>query len=273
MTTRCSQCGRDNDESALRCACGSDLPAQAASVPAAASAPDPVSHTPPAGEAKLVLRKIVFVVWAIGFVPLFAWLHSYLHVSAAVRCLIGGGVFCAPAVAALWFLGREKRPSLRVWRAVFVSWMILLTPVLLSIAEGVVTDGWPRGRHNRLIAHFLTMLLILTVPAFLTGLLALIRTYRLAGVLALATDLASLVNGTLLIRATSSFRIWSRIRARSIVDVLDVVVVGSKVEGYLAIPVGIALIVGGIMVLRAAWTARADRALARNARPEHPGSA
>jgi len=249
MAKKCSQCGRDNDDSSLRCVCGSDLPAEAAGAPAAMTPTKPVAPAPsPADVRSLVLRKIVFVVWAIGFLPLFTALRSHLHMPPSYRCLLGAGVFCAPAVAALWLLGREKHPTLRVWRVLFVVWMMLLIPVLLAIVDGVAEQGWPRGRMNRSIARLLIYILTLTVPAFLTGLGALLRTYRVAGVLALTTGLASIVSGVLLLRAT-----WPYKTPLRLVEVLDVVLFGSKMDSYLSIPVGMVLIVGGIMTLRTAW--------------------
>ncbi|MBN2577246.1 MAG: hypothetical protein JXP73_21975 [Deltaproteobacteria bacterium] len=188
------------------------------------------------------------MVWAIAFVPLYAALRSLLPMPPVYRGLIGTGVFCVPAVAALWFLGRENRRALRVWRIFFVVWTILLLPLLLALAEGLAAEGWPKGRHNRPIAHILILILILTVPAFLTGLCALIRTYRLASALALATGLAYLVNGVLLIRATAPAK-GLRLRFE---DVLDLVLLGAQLGSYLSIPIGIALVVGGIMVFRAA---------------------
>ena len=249
MAKKCIKCGRENDDSSLRCVCEGGVPAEAAIAPAATRTTEPIAQLPsPPDERNLVLRKIGFVVWAIAFVPLFAALRSYLHVPPFYRSLIGTGVFCAPAVAALWFLGGEKHPTLRVWRVGFVLWMIFLVPVLLTMVDGVAAQGWPRGRFNRGIANLLILILTLTVPALLTGHCALLRAYRLTGVLALLTGLVSLVSGVLLLRATSPFAISSL----RLVDVLDVVMFGSKVESYLSIPIGIALIVGGIMTLRSA---------------------
>jgi hypothetical protein len=95
------------------------------------------------------------------------------------------------------------------------------------------------------------------VSAFITGLCALIRTYRVAGVLAFVSGVTSIVVGAFLIRATAPFR------HRSIVlgDVLNNVMFAAKVETYISIPIGIVLVVGGIMTLRAALARRrmADR--------------
>jgi hypothetical protein len=202
----------------------------------------------PTDERSLRVRKIVFMLWAVAFVPLFAECRSLLNVPLLQRSLIGTGVFCAPAVAALWFLGREKQLTLRVWRTVFVVWAMLLLPLLLAVAEGFVEEGWPRGKFNKPIEHILILILILTIPAFLTGLCALIRTYRLASALALVTGLLYLVNGVLLIRATAPAK-GLRLRFDY---VLDLVLLGAQLGSYLSIPIGIGLIVGGIMTFRAA---------------------
>ena len=209
----------------------------------------PDAQTPsPTKERNLGLRKMVFVVWAIGFVPLFAALRSLLHVPPLYRSLIGTGLFGASAVAALWLLGREKHPTLRAWRIFFVLRAMLLTPMLFAIVDGLAEEGWPRGRFNQGIANVLLMIITMTVPAFLTGLCALIRTYRLAGVLALVAGPLSLVDGFLLLRASWRYSV-SSLRLST---VLGIIGFGSKLESYLAIPLGIALIVGGIMTLRAA---------------------
>jgi hypothetical protein len=249
MAKKCVQCGRDNEDSAPRCVCGSDLPAAVAIAPTSTTTTEPAPPAPSAaGERDLRLRKLLFVVWAMAYVPLFPALRSLLKVLPVYRNLIGAGVFAASAVAAWWFLGREKRLVLRIWRIVFVVWALLLLPLLLTVAEGLAAEGWPRGRFNRQIAHLLVLVLILTVPAFLTGLCALLRTYRLASALALATGLAYLVNGYLLIRATAPAK-GLRLRFQ---DVLDVVLFGAQMGTYLSIPIGMALVVGGIMTFRAA---------------------
>lgn len=204
----------------------------------------------PADERRLVLRKILFVAWALALMPLVAALHSFLDVRPLYRSLVGTGVFAVSAVAALWFLGREKHATLRAWRVFFVAWTILVTPLLVTIAHGVAKEGWPSGRFNRPIAHVLTLILTLSIPAFLTGLCALVRSYRIAGVLAIVAGLASIVSGAFLFRATAPIKLLPR----AFQDVLDVIAFGAKVETYLAIPVGIALIVGGLMTLRVVLT-------------------
>lgn len=209
---------------------------------------EPGSQVPPAtNERKFILRKIVLVVWALGFLALFTALRSHVHLTAFHRCLVGGGILCVTAVPAFWFLGKEVQPSLRIWRILFAAWAQLVTPLILTIADGVASEGWPTGRFNRPIAHLLSLLLTLTIPAFLTGLFALIRSYRLAGVLALATGVTYLARSIALIRAALPIRAWP-IRP---VDVLDLVVLSAKALAYISIPIGIALVVGGIMTLRA----------------------
>ncbi len=215
----------------------------------AATATEAASQAPlPPGERNLRLRKILYVLWAIAFVPLFAALHSRLNGSPVLRSLIGTGLFAVPAVAALWFLGREKQRTLQVWRIAFLVWALLLLPLLLTVAEGLAAEGWPQGRFNKAIARLLISILILTIPAFLTGLCGLVRTYRVASALALVTGLAYLVNGVLLIRATAPAQ-GLRLRFQSI---LDLILFGAQMGSYLSLPVGIALTVGGIMTFRAA---------------------
>jgi hypothetical protein len=65
---------------------------------------------------------------------------------------------------------------------------------------------------------------------------------------ALVAGLSSLVNGVLLLRASWRFSITSQ----NLSTVLDIIGFGSKLESYLAIPLGIALIVGGIVTFRSA---------------------
>jgi hypothetical protein len=217
----------------------------------------PVPATGPTAQAEspvspraLRLRQAAFLLWGIAFVPVFALARSLLHVGPPFRILIGTGIFTASAVAAFWLLGRDQRRVLRVWRIVFVVWALLLLPLLLNVAQGVAEEGWPRGRFNRQVAHILVLILLLTIPGFLTGLCALIRTYRLASGLALATGLAYLVNGVLLLRAASPAR-GLRLQFQ---DVLDIVLFGAQMGGYLSIPMGIALVIGGIMIFLATRT-------------------
>jgi hypothetical protein len=120
------------------------------------------------------------------------------------------------------------------------------------MADGIAEQGWPSGRYNQSIARMLTYLLVLTIPALLTSLCALIRSYRLAGALALATGLAYQVNAVQLFRVTAPAK-GLRLQFQ---DVLDIVLLSSQLASYASIPVGVALIVGGIMTF---WAARARR--------------
>jgi hypothetical protein len=254
---KCMHCGQDNEPTALRCVCGQDLPPDTAPAPDAATetapgAPTAEPPSSPTGEPRLLLRKLLFVLGAVMLVFLYGMLRHRLHVNPLNGSLVGTGLFGASAVGALWFLGREKRPALRAWRILFAARAIFLTPLILNIADGLAEHGWPSGRGNRPIAHIVLLVILLAVSAFITGLCALIRTYRVAGVLAVVAGLASGVVGALLIPATASFR------HRSIVlgDVLNNVMFAAKVETYISIPLGIVFIAGGIMTLRAALAQR-----------------
>ncbi len=200
----------------------------------------------------MVLRKVVFVVWAIAFVPLFALLRSRLPVSPLYRTLIGSGVFWASAVAALWLLGRETQRVLRAWRTVFLLRMLIVVPLIVTIAIGLAEEGWPSGRMNRPIARLLVLLIIITVPPFLTGLGALTRSYRLTGLLALLAGLSSIVAGILLIQGGQRMR-EAPLR---FTDLLGLVVAGARLETFVAIPLGVVLAVGGLLLLRRALARR-----------------
>jgi hypothetical protein len=244
MANKCIYCGCDNDVSATRCGCGQDLPA---AVQPANVAPAPGSPASPS-ILRRVLPRIGFALWAIGFVPLFVAVRSFLHMTAFQRSLIGTAVLCACAVAASFLFGGDKRRSLRVWRILYLLWALALTPLVLVIAEGLAEHGWPSGRFNRHIASLLRLVLLVTVPAYLTGISASIKSYRLTGVLAVVTGLLSVVGGIFMFDATSPFRH----RSVPLVDVLDVLMFGAKVETYVSIPVGIVFVVGGILTFRAA---------------------
>jgi hypothetical protein len=238
MPRKCIRCGQDNDDRALRCVCGSELPAITTAVPAPASA------------SSLLWARIGFAIWTIGFVPLYGWLCLVFKYHAVHRSLIGTAVYLVSAVLALLVLGRDPRRTLLAWRIGFVAWALLLLPLLLNVAQGLAQEGWPRGRFNRQVAHLLILVLIFSVPAFLTSLCALVRTYRVAGVLAYVTGLAYLWNGELLLRATAPAKGW----VLRFEDVLDVVLFGSQVATHVSKPVGIVLIIGGLLTLRAVQT-------------------
>jgi hypothetical protein len=209
----------------------------------------PQAPSPTHGRS-LGLLKLLVVAWTLGFVPLFVAFRSHLEVALPYRSLVGTALFCAPGLVAFWLLGRERHPTLRAWRIFFVHWPVLLTPLLLTLVDGIAEQGWPSGRYNRTTAKVLVLVLTFTVPQLLTGLSALVRTYRLAGVLALVSGLCSLGVGVPLLQATAEVRPWV-IRLTS---VLNILAFGSKLESYLAIPIGIVFVVGGILTLRAART-------------------
>jgi len=215
--------------------------------PTEAKEPAPQASLP-IDEQSLLVRKIAFALGTVAFVPLFAAIRSFPNVLPIYRSLIGTGVFCALAVAALWFLGREKQLALRAWRLFFVLWATLLLPLLLTVASGLAAEGWPSGKLNRPIARLVILGLALAVPAFLTGVGALVRAYRSTSVLAVVTGLLYLFNGALLIQATSPAK-GLRLQFKS---VLDVLVFGCQIGSYLSVPIGVVLMVGGIMTLRRA---------------------
>jgi hypothetical protein len=72
--------------------------------------------------------------------------------------------------------------------------------------------------------------------------------YRLAGALALLTGLLYLVNSVFLFRATAPAK-GLRLQFES---VLDLFLLGAQLVSYVAIPVGVALLVGGSLTFRAA---------------------
>jgi hypothetical protein len=248
MAKKCILCGCENDDSSLRCACGSDLFEVATVAPPAPGSETPGSlASPPVSGRKRGWWKIGFVLWGLGFVPLYAVLGAHLHGRPLFRCLIGAGIFGLSAVAALWLLGREERRSLRAWRIFFVAWAWLVTPLLLTVVNGIAAEGWPGGRFNKWIAHILVLLFVFTIPAYLLGLGALIRAYRVASALALVTGLTYLGNAVLLFRATAKAK-GLRLLFEQI---LDLVLFGTQMASYLSIPIGVALIVGGVMTFRA----------------------
>jgi hypothetical protein len=238
MAKKCIRCGQDNDDLALRCLCGSELPAVSSAAPA------------PASEPSLLWARLGFAIWTVGFVPLYGLLCLVFKVQPAVRSLVGTGVFATSAVLALLVLGRDPRRTLLACRIGLAAWALLLLPLLLTVAQGFAEEGWPRGRFNRQVAHLLILVLVFTVPAFLTGLLALVRTYRVAAVLAYLTGLAYQWNGELLLQATAPAKGW----VLRFQDVLDIVLFGSQVGSHVSKPMGIALMVGGVLM---AWAARA----------------
>lgn len=201
----------------------------------------------PRSEQGFHLRKAAFVLWAFAFVPLYPFIRLISNAPPIQRSVIGALVFGASAVAALWFLGRELRPVLRNWRVAFLAWAMVVLPVQLTAVEGIASEGWPKGEHNKVVAELLILVLVLTVPAFLTSLLGLLRTYRLASGVALLTGFAYLVNGVLLVRATAPSKGWWF----DLGSVLNIILTGAKMGSYLSIPVGVVFIIGAVMVFRA----------------------
>lgn len=238
----------DHDDSAVLDGNGGDRRLAPGTAPLTG---DETAPPTPASSAKdertLRLRALAFVVWAVAFVPLFVVLRSWLSPLTPIqRSLIGAGVFCASAVAALWFLGRERRATLRAWQLAFLLWAVLFLPVLLSAAEGIASEGWPRGRHNEVVGKLLILDFTLTVPALVTSVCALIKSYRVTSAVALATGLTYLVNGVLLIRATAPSKGWWF----DLGSPLNIILTGAKMGSYLSIPVGIAFVMGAVMIFR-----------------------
>ena len=244
----CSHCGQDNDDAALRCACGRDLNERTAPPAAIASSTEAIQPAPsPAKPSRLVLRRILFLVWAISLVILYGWFRHRLKTSPFSSSLIVAGILCASSVGGLWFLGREKKGVLLGWRVFFALRAMFLVPLMLNIADGLAEYGWPSGRMNRPIAHILRLLIPLTVSTFLTGLCALIRLYRVAGVLGILSGVISIVVGGYLIPATKPFRHLTIVLG----DILNNIMFAARIEAYIAMAMGTALIIGGIMMLRA----------------------
>lgn len=242
---KCIQCGHDNDDSALQCVCGQALPD-------AAPVALPVVSPPPAGNSYL-WGRIAFAVWALGFTPLFIAVRARVAEGALARCLIGAGAFWIVGLLALLLLGRDKRPGLNIWRIVFTVLSLLPVPLLLSIVDGIAAQGWPSGRMNRIAAQLLTLVLTVTLPALVAGLCSLVRVHLVAGVLAVVAGGNYIYSGWKLFQATSPV---TNLR-RPLTDVLNIVVVGARLLSFIAIPVGIVLIVGGALTFRAALKSRA----------------
>jgi hypothetical protein len=202
----------------------------------------------PAKEPRLILRKILFAFGTIALVALYGLFRHRLKTDPLYSSLVVTGVWGATAVAGLWFLGREKQPMVRAWRIAFLVIAASLLPVILNITDGIVEHGWPSGRSGKPIARVLKLLIPLAASAFLTGLVAHLRTYRPAAVLAILTGITSLVLGPYLIPATKSFIHLSI----TLGEVLNNTMFVAKLETYAAIPLGVAFIVGGILTWRAA---------------------
>ncbi len=237
------QCGQENDDSSPTCVCGHDL-----SVASPAAAATGAETSPPVmasvREPRLILRKVLFVVGTLAMVAAYALLRYRLKTNPLYSSLIVTGVWCAMAVAGFWFLGRERRTFLHALRIAFLVRTTYLLPLLLNILDGLVEFGWPTGRF-RPIARILSFLIPLAASAFLTGLVVHIRAFRVAGVLAILTGGASIVLGVYLLPATQSLVRLSI----TLGEVLNNIMFMAKLERYVAIPLGVALIVVGILML------------------------
>jgi hypothetical protein len=247
---KCIHCGNENDDAAVLCVCGQDLTQDSAPAPAATVAEASVSASP-VKEPRLVLRKILFVLGTLALVAAYVLLRHRVKTNPLYSSLVVSGVWCASAVAGLWFLGREKRPMLRAWRIALLVIATYFLPLVLNIGDGLAEYGWPgEDRMNRPISRILRLIIPLAVSGFLTGLVMQLRAYRVAGVLALLSGIASIVLGVYLIPATKMLRHLSI----TLGEVLNNIMFQTKYEIYAAFPIGVAFIVGGILIF---WSARA----------------
>lgn len=246
---KCIHCGNENDDAAVLCVCGQDLNQVSAPAPAA-TAVEAGELVDPVKEPRFVLRKILFVVGTLALVAAYTLLRHRIKTNPLHSSLVVSGVWCAAAVAGLWFLGREKRPMLRAWRIAFLVIATYFLPLILNIGDGLAEFGWPgEDRMNRPISRILRIIIPLAASGFLTGLVMQIRSYRVAGVLAFGSGITSIVLGVYLIPATKMLRHLSI----TLGEVLNNIMFQTKYEVFAAFPIGVACIVGGMMVL---WAAR-----------------
>jgi hypothetical protein len=196
----------------------------------------------------LLLRRLAFVVGILGFAALFVALRPHLPLKPLPRSLVGASVLAVGGVAAFFLFGKEPQRRLHVCRIFFSAWALLLAPLLFTIAFGLAEEGWPRGRFNKPVARLLIWLFITTIPAFLTGLAALIRTYSLTAGLALLSGLASLGCSYFLFVETAPIKLSVMLPLTSALNILGFF---SKLVAFAAIPVGIASAIAGFMTLRA----------------------
>jgi hypothetical protein len=219
--------------------------------------PNAATPTPPSTGKALFLRKLAFVIVLLGLAALFVVLRSHLPSDARARTGIGTGLLAAAGASAFFLFGRESQRTLRGWRLFMSGWGLLLVPLLITIALGLAEEGWPTGKYNKPVARLLTWILIATIPAFLTALAALTRTYRLAAVLAMLSGLASLACTRWLFLETTPIKLRAMLPLDSILHIIGFL---SKLAAFTAIPVGVALLVGGFSTWRAARReARASR--------------
>ena len=214
-----------------------------------------VSQTPaqnaqmPIAGKSLLVRRLAFLVGMLGFAALYVALRPHLPLKPLPRSLLGVGVLVVAGAAAFFLFGRETQRRLQVWRIVFSAWALLLAPLLITIAFGLAEEGWPQGRFNKPVARLLIWIFITTIPAFLTGLTALIRTYRLTAWLAMLSGLSSLCSSYFLFVETAPIKLSVML---PLTHVLNIIGFFSKLVAFAAIPVGIASAVGGFVTLRAA---------------------
>jgi hypothetical protein len=245
---KCIHCGQENDDASVLCACGQELPRAAAPEPATTGTDVLAPAVSPEKEPRLILRKLLFVVGTLALVAVYGLFRHKVKTDPLYSCLVATGVWAAAAVAGLWFLGRERRPMLLAWRIAFLVLATLAFPVILNIIDGLVEFGWPSGRFNRPIGRILSMHIPLMALAFLPGLITHLRTYRVAGLFSILAGIATIVLGAYFLPATQGIRKLTIVLG----DVLNNVMFGAKLESYAAIPMGVAFIVGGILVFRAA---------------------
>lgn len=192
---------------------------------------------------RLLVRRLAFAVGLLGLLALFAVLRPF---EPRTRTLVGAGLIAAGGVVGFLGFGKEPRLGLKAWRSFFAAWAFLLSPLLLNIAVGLAKEGWPSGKFNRPVARLLTWILIATVPAFLTGLLAVLRTYRLAAGLAVSSGLAALVCSRWLLIETTPIKLKAMLPLDNVLHIIGFL---SKLVAFASIPVGIALTVGGLLIL------------------------
>jgi hypothetical protein len=214
-------------------------------------APPPPS---PRGGKAVLLRRIGFVFGLLGLGTVFVLLRSQLPSDPRTRTLIGTGVLAAGGASAFFLFGKETQGKLQAWRIFFCGWGLLLAPLLITIALGVAEQGWPSGKVNRPIVRLLTWVLVATIPAFLTSLLALTRSHRLTAVLAMVSGLASLACSRSLFIETAPIKLGAMLPLDNVLHIIGFL---SKLVAFASIPAGIAMVVGGCLTLRAAKRATA----------------
>jgi hypothetical protein len=248
---KCIHCGNENDDASVLCVCGQELSQDTAPTPTAPTGAE--ANAPavePQKEPRLILRKVLFLVGTLALMTVYCLFRYKLKTYPLYSSLAVTGLWCATAVAGLWFLGREKRPLLLGWRIAFLVIAAYFLPLILNISDGLMEFGWPgNDRMNRPISRILRLLIPLAASGFLTGLIMQIRSYRIAGVLAFLSGITSIVLGVFMIPATKSLMRLSI----TLGEVLNNIMFQAKYETYAAFPLGVAFVVGGILIF---WAAR-----------------